>query len=123
MAILRLTALALLIGGATACDLLGVDLGTDDADGGDDPTDEQQTDDSGEPDVPTGCLDLCSEADSAGVSEGSCVSLELTRKGYNVIGAPYECAAIAGTETGCLACMEILEVTGEDCADAATTCL
>ena len=69
------------------------------------------------------CSELCSEADTAGVAEGACVSQELQGLGYDVIGAPYECAAIAGNPVGCQACMATLGVSDSDCAAVYQTCL
>ena len=113
MKLTRLLALAVLL---SACDDLvktTSDSGTTDT--GSDTTDTTDTTD--------GCVQLCAQADSAGVSEGACVSEELQGMGYDVVGAPYECAAIAGNEVGCLACMAELGVSDEDCVTVADVCL
>jgi len=73
--------------------------------------------------APAGCATLCSEAASAGTAEGACASQTLQGMGYDVVGAPYECAAIAGNEVGCNACMDVLGVSGEDCLTVRDTCL
>ena len=113
MKTIRLLALAALL---SACDDLvktTTDSGTTDT--GSDTTDTTDTTDS--------CAQLCAQADSSGVAEGACVSEELQGMGYDVVNAPYECAAIAGNEVGCMACMVELGVSDEDCATVAGVCL
>lgn len=112
MTIARLIPIAWMLTVTAGCDLDVID-----------PIDTASTDSTDETDTaPQGCADLCARADSAGTDDGACVSQELQDLGYDIVNAPRECAAIAGNETGCLACMSHLEVTDEDCVTVQATC-
>ena len=119
----KLTTLATILGLALACDAADLPVDTDvlEADTDTDADTDADTDTDTDADIAT-CSQLCSQAGNATPSEGSCAAQWFTANGYNLL--PYqECAAIAGNEPGCNACMASLGASDGDCAAVADECL
>jgi len=69
------------------------------------------------------CAEMCSIAPTATTSETQCVTDEFLSRGYDLLSAPVECAAVSGSVAGCNACMDRIAATDSDCAAVALECL
>lgn len=69
------------------------------------------------------CAEMCDVAPTATPSEGDCVADEFQSRGYDLLQAPIECAAIASSVAGCNACMDAIGASDSDCAAVASQCL
>lgn len=69
------------------------------------------------------CPSMCTWAPGASKAESDCTVETLIDLDYNLLTAPYACAAISESVAGCTGCMSDLGVAAEDCVIVYDDCL